>query len=110
MRRPSAQQPVCRLRPPHWTPHLTSTFSYELKRIDEFTFRFNRRRASHRGLVFYRLLQLAVGAPPVTYRELVVNSKPKGVRPAGVLGPRGRPGTLALPPADKPWRQTQSLD
>jgi hypothetical protein len=39
-----------------------------------------------------------------------VNSKPKGVRPAGVLGPRGRPGTLALPPADKPWRQTQSLD
>jgi transposase-like protein len=78
--------------------------------LDEFTFRFNRRRASHRGLVFYRLLQLAVGAPPVTYRELVVNSKPKGVRPAGVLGPRGRPGTLALPPADKPWRQTQSLD
>ena len=78
--------------------------------LDEFTFRFNRRRASHRGLVFYRLLQLAVGAPPVTYRELVVNSKPKGARPAGVLGPRGRPGTLALPPADKPWRQTQSLD
>ena len=78
--------------------------------LDEFTFGFNRRRASHRGLVFYRLLQPAVGAPPVTYRELVLNSRPKKVRPAGVLGPPDRPRTLALPPADKPWRHTQSLD
>ena len=38
--------------------------------LDEFTFRFNRRRASHRGPVFYRLLQLAVGAPTVTYGHL----------------------------------------
>ena len=55
--------------------------------LEEFTFRFNRKRASHRGPVFYRLMQLAVGAPPVTYRELVVDSKPKRVRPRGVLGP-----------------------
>jgi hypothetical protein len=55
-------------------------------------------------------MQLAVGAPPVTYREFVVASKPKNVLPRGVLGPRWRLGTLALPPADKPWRQTHSLD
>ena len=40
--------------------------------------------------------------------------KPSGTRrqthrPRGVLGPRRRPGTLALPPADKPWRQTHGL-
>ena len=28
--------------------------------LDEFTFRFNRRGANHRGLLFYRLLEQAV--------------------------------------------------
>ena len=28
--------------------------------LDEFTFRFNRRRSRHRGLVFYRLLEQAM--------------------------------------------------
>jgi len=38
--------------------------------LDEFTFRFNRRRSRSRGLVFYRLLELAVAHDPVRYREL----------------------------------------
>jgi transposase-like protein len=78
--------------------------------LDEFTFRFNRRRSKHRGLLFFRLLQLSVAAPPLTYRDLVLDSKPKRVRPAGVLGPRSRPGTLALPPAGRPWRAAASLE
>jgi hypothetical protein len=32
--------------------------------LDEFTFRLNRRRARHRGLVFYRLLEGAAAVIP----------------------------------------------
>jgi len=39
--------------------------------LDEFTFRFNRRRSRSRGLLFYRLLQQAVAVPPVPYSQLV---------------------------------------
>ena len=38
--------------------------------LDEFTFRFNRRRARHRGLLFYRLLEQAVATPPQPYGSL----------------------------------------
>ncbi len=39
--------------------------------LDEFTFRFNRRKSSARGLLFYRLVQQATDVLPVTYRQLV---------------------------------------
>lgn len=39
--------------------------------LDEFTFRFNRRASSSRGLLFLRLVQQAVAIAPTTYRELV---------------------------------------
>lgn len=39
--------------------------------LDEFTFRFNRRRSGSRGLLFYRLLQQAAASDPVPYRRLV---------------------------------------
>jgi len=39
--------------------------------LDEFTFRFNRRRSKARGLLFYRLLQQAVEVAPVPYRRLI---------------------------------------
>ena len=42
--------------------------------LDEFTFRFNRRRARHRGLLFYRLLQGAVVAEPHPYKTLTSES------------------------------------
>ena len=41
--------------------------------LDEFTFRFNRRRADHRGLLFFRLLQNAMLIEPTTYRQMVKN-------------------------------------
>jgi transposase-like protein len=43
--------------------------------LDEFTFRFNRRRSANRGKLFYRLMQQAAGAEPVPYAQLV-----KGLR------------------------------
>ena len=38
--------------------------------LDEFTFRFNRRRARHRGLLFYRLLEGAIATDPRPYKVL----------------------------------------
>ena len=42
--------------------------------LDEFTFRFNRRRSQARGLLFFRLLQQAVQHEPVPYKGLVGGS------------------------------------
>ena len=39
--------------------------------LDEFAFRFNRRRARSRGLLFYWFLQQAVNVDPVPYNHLV---------------------------------------
>jgi transposase-like protein len=38
--------------------------------LDEFTFRFNRRRSSSRGKLFFRLAQQAVALPPVPYDRI----------------------------------------
>jgi len=37
--------------------------------LDEFAFRFNRRLASHRGLLFYRLSQQAVLSRPPAIKD-----------------------------------------
>jgi transposase-like protein len=38
--------------------------------LDEFTFRFNRRRSRHRGLLFYRLLEQVVATDSHPYKAL----------------------------------------
>lgn len=40
--------------------------------LNEFTFRYNRRKSKSRGLLFYRLLQYAVETAPVTYDEIKI--------------------------------------
>src|SRR2546430_13237920 len=71
--------------------------------LDEFVFRFNRRRARSRGLVFYRLLQLAAGHDPVRYRNIVAGKRPRKIPPAPPAG-RGHPPSLERPSAERPWR------
>jgi transposase-like protein len=39
--------------------------------LDEFTFRFNRRRSRRRGLLFYRLLEQAVVTDPTPYSSMI---------------------------------------
>lgn len=39
--------------------------------LDEFVFRFNRRRSRRATLPFQRLCSIAVATPPITYRQLV---------------------------------------
>ena len=71
--------------------------------LGEFVFRFNRRRSRSRGLVFYRVLELAVAHEPVRYRDLVLNPQPKKTPPRPP-GARGKPPSLERPPAKRPWR------
>jgi len=46
--------------------------------LDEFTFRFNRRRSRSRGLLFHRLVEQALAIGPVRCRQLVGGTAPKG--------------------------------
>lgn len=71
--------------------------------LDEFAFRFNRRTATERGLLFLRLLEHAVTAPMTTYRDLVVAPAPTG-RANPRVGPRPLPRSLTGPHAQRPWR------
>jgi transposase-like protein/ribosomal protein L37AE/L43A len=43
--------------------------------LDEFTFRFNRRRSRSRGKLFFRLVQQAMAVEPSTYRSIVGSAK-----------------------------------
>ena len=71
--------------------------------LNEFTFRFNRRNSRRRGLLFYRLLEQAVAADPITYRSLVVNPTPTARRSPLP----SRPGRVAdVPAVHRPWRET----
>lgn len=39
--------------------------------LDEFTFRFNRRKSKSRGKLFFRLMQQPVNTPPQTYESML---------------------------------------
>ena len=43
--------------------------------LDEFTFRFNRRRSNSRGKLFFRLVQQAVNVEPVPYARIIQAGK-----------------------------------
>ena len=76
--------------------------------LNEFVFRFNRRRSRSRGLVFYRVLELAVGHKPVRYQDLIANPKPRAVPPTPPPT-RGHPPSLERPPANRPWRTADQV-
>ena len=43
--------------------------------LDEFTFRFNRRRSKSRGKLFFRLVQQAVKVEPIPYARIIQGEK-----------------------------------
>ena len=74
--------------------------------LNEFVFRFNRRRSRSRGMVFYRVLELAAGSgahEPVRYQDLIATKRPRAVSPTPPEA-RGHPPSLDRPPANRPWR------
>lgn len=72
--------------------------------LNEFVFRFNRRRSRSRGMLFYRILELAVAHAPVRYKDLVVAQRPRTVSPKPPTQ-RGHPNSLEMPPQGRPWRR-----
>ena len=82
-------------------PHLASY-------LDEFTFRFNRRHSRSRGMLFCRVLELAIAHEPVRYRALVANpGLARKVTPVAP-GSRGHPPSLERRRAARPWRKAGS--
>jgi transposase-like protein len=47
--------------------------------LDEFVFRFNRRRSRWRGLLFYRLVEQSLVTSPVRCPQLVGGTEPQGI-------------------------------
>ena len=72
--------------------------------LNEFVFRFNRRRSRSRGLAFYRVLELAADHDPVRFRDIIANPGRRRARPPVPPTARGRPASLERPPANRPWR------
>lgn len=71
--------------------------------LNEFVFRFNRRHSRSRGMVFYRVLELAVGHDPVRYGDIIAGRRPRAVPPTPPPA-RGKPPSLERAPAGRPWR------
>jgi transposase-like protein len=69
--------------------------------LDEFVFRFNRRRSASRGMVFCRVLELAAGHDPVRFHDLLASKKP---HPVPAARGWGHPPSLDRPAANRPWR------
>jgi transposase-like protein len=44
--------------------------------LDEFTFRFNRRTSTHRGKLFFRLMEQAATSGPTTYGDVIARPDP----------------------------------
>jgi hypothetical protein len=55
--------------------------------LDEFTFRFNRRRSRSRGKLFYRLAQQAVAVGPAPYDQIVHPTVGKAEAKPQPIGP-----------------------
>jgi len=72
--------------------------------LSEFVFRFNRRHSRSRGMLFYRVLELAVVHAPVRYKDLVAAQRPRAVPPKPPRR-RGHPPSLEMPAQDRPWRR-----
>lgn len=75
--------------------------------LNEFVFRFNRRQSRSRGMVFFRVLELAVAHDPVRYKDLIANRRP-GTKPGKPPRARGHPPSLERSPAGRPWRSGNS--
>ena len=73
--------------------------------LNEFVFRFNHRRSRSRGMVFYRVLELAVTHDPVRYKDLIASRRPRKVPPVPPVQ-RGHPASLERPAENRPWRQS----
>ena len=71
--------------------------------LNEFCFRFNRRRSRQRGLLFYRLLELAVDTDAVTYDGIKKNLRMRDERERVASGRRTECASVREPASGPPW-------
>ncbi len=71
--------------------------------LNEFVFRFNRRHSRSRGMVSYRVLELAVRHAPVRYADIIAGHRLRKTPPTPPSS-RGTPASLDRKAAGRPWR------
>jgi transposase-like protein len=69
--------------------------------LNEFVFRFNRRRSRSRGMVFYRVLELAVAHEPVRYQDVIATKRPRSGAAHATPGARA-PAEPGAPSSEPP--------
>lgn len=75
--------------------------------LDEFTFRFNRRKSTHRAMLFFRLIEQCVAMHPKRFHELIANPKPKNEKHEFAVPSKLRnkaPPSLDISVPAHPWR------
>ena len=75
--------------------------------LDEFSFRFNRRKSTHRGMLFFRLIEQSVAMHPMPFLQLVANPKPQGPGHESIAPSKPRnkaPSSLDIAVPTHPWR------
>ncbi|EQD32258.1 hypothetical protein B1A_04099 [mine drainage metagenome] len=75
--------------------------------LDEYAFRFNRRKSTHRGMLFYRLIEQCISMHPMSFRELVANPKPRAEGQKFAVPAKSRhkaPASLDISVPSHPWR------
>lgn len=75
--------------------------------LNEFAFRFNRRRSRARGMLFFRLLQQSVAMHTVFYCAIVANPRPRmpgETRPVPPCSGKTAPLSLDVDVLPVPWR------
>lgn len=77
--------------------------------LDEFTFRFNRRKSVDRGMLFFRLMKLAANAEPVTYKKLVKAGYTGNPEPTSPTGKHRSPRSFSTPESARPWRNSRRV-
>lgn len=72
--------------------------------FDEWVFRFNRRHSRSRGLLFYTLIQFAVGGSPLTYQQMRKAGRTR-TPPPPPRRTRTKPPSLERAVQESPWRE-----
>ncbi len=70
--------------------------------LNEFVFRFDRRHSRSQGMVFYRVLELAVRHAPVRYADITADHLPRKTPPTPPSS-RGAQASLDRKAAGRPW-------
>lgn len=72
--------------------------------LDEFVFRFNRRRSGKRGMLFFRILEAAVAGSPAPHKDITAIHRKSLIAPIPPPFPHDFPRTLTGQPVERPWQ------